>query len=59
MVGWKRRKALGELWIQRIHVPNPPPCAHRDLFLEQRVEHDGGAPRIFEPLDRVEVPAER
>jgi hypothetical protein len=49
---------LGEARIGRVHMGDSPLAGQADLLLEQRMQHDGRAPGILEPLHGIEVIAE-
>jgi hypothetical protein len=48
-----------KLAIERVQMMNPPGRRLGDLLLEQRVKDNGGAPRVLEPPDGVQVIGER
>ena len=48
-----------ESGIKGIHLMNPTGFTLRNLFFEERVEHDRGAPCVFEPPHRIQVIGER
>ena len=55
----KMREGAGPFGVQRVPLMDAPRAGQRDLLLEQRRDHDRGAPAVLEPLDRVEIEAER
>jgi hypothetical protein len=52
-------KRPGPPGIERILMMNPPLAGERDLLLEERRDHDSGAPAVFEALDGIEIESER
>jgi len=44
-----------ELAIQAVHVTDPVGFLLRDLLLEQRVEHDGGAAAVLQAADGIQM----
>ena len=51
--------AAAEQHVVGIEVGDPALVGQAHLFLEERVEHDGRAPGIFETFDQIQLMAER